>query len=143
MPHENTLVQDLAAPGVALISAHTVMKCLSKNQTCEKAFMAMVRESPSEGIMVHEESQLNPAVKALIDDYPEILTNNPPVGLPKGHTVHAIPLQNEGQTVYRNMYRLAPKEREEVQRQVTVVCLAMMETMSYHSSTWQNIVCAT
>ena len=119
VPHENTLVQDLAALGVALITAHTVMKCLSNPQTCEKAFMALVRESPSEDIMVHEESQLNPAVKALIDDYPEILTNDPPVGLPKGHTVHAIPLQNEGQTVYRNMYRLAPKEREEVQRQVT------------------------
>ncbi len=119
VPHENTLLQDLASPGIALVTAHTVVRCLSDPQVNTKSFMAWVKQSKAADVMVHEESELDPAVKALIRDYPEILTNDPPVGLPKGHTVHAIPLQHEGQTVYRNMYRLSPKEREEVHRQVS------------------------
>ncbi len=58
-------------------------------------------------VMVHEESELDLDVKALIHDYPKNLTNDPPVGLPKGHIVYAIALQYEGQTVHRNMHRLS------------------------------------
>ena len=122
VPRENTLVQNLASDGIALLNAHAVMRALSDPEVKESSFLVWVRGADPSGddvIMSSEQTPMEPALKALIDDYPDILTNDPPAGLPKGYTAHAIPLQNEGQTVYRHMYRLSPKEKEEVHRQVT------------------------
>ncbi len=121
VPQESTLVQDLASPGIAWLNANAVLRALSDPKVNENAFLVWVRDVDdfSDGIfMASEQTPMEPALKALIDDYSDIFSNEPPVGLPKGHTVHAIPLQNEGQTVYRHMHRLGPKEKEEVHKQV-------------------------
>ena len=60
----------------------------------------------------------DPRVKALLDEYAEVFKAIP--GLPPVRPVdHTIPLQPGTRPVSRPMYRLSPKELEEVKRQVT------------------------
>jgi len=43
VPHENSFLQShLASPGLALVTAHTVLRCLSNPQVNTTSFMAWV-----------------------------------------------------------------------------------------------------
>ena len=59
-------------------------------------------------------------VDKLKQEYPDVLCTDQPQGLPPDRpVVHTIPLINEGLTVFKQMYRLSPSEKAEVQKQVT------------------------
>ena len=62
----------------------------------------------------------NARVEKLKEDYPDVLCTTQPQGLPPDRpVVHTIPLINEGLTVYKQIYRLSPAEKDEVRKQVT------------------------
>ena len=66
----------------------------------------------------HEQAALLHDVNALVEQYSDVFAE--PSGLPPDRGVeHVIPLLPDSQPPFQRMYRLAPSELQEVQRQVT------------------------
>jgi len=62
----------------------------------------------------------DPRVEQLKREYPDVLCTDQPTELPPIRpTVPTIPLVNENLTVFKQMYRLSPAERQELQNQST------------------------
>lgn len=65
------------------------------------------------------ESVMNDRIESLKRDFPDVLCTAQPQGLPPSRpTVPTIPLVNENLTVFKQMYRLSPSEKSELENQL-------------------------
>ncbi len=107
-----------------IISAMSFLK-IANAPVSEQTFVVRIRAVPdtieiASATEAHTpESVMNDKINQLMQAFPDVLCTAQPQGLPPSRpTVPTIPLVNENLTVYKQMYRLSPAEKAELQKQL-------------------------
>ena len=96
----------------------TALQCARASKKAQKCFLVMVTEKETEVVIDPPPKQLSPALEKVMHDYKRVFEEIP-YGLPpdrgEGHT---IPLEPGAIPPFKRMYRMSPKEKLEVEKQV-------------------------
>ena len=119
--HQHSLGDD-----TAIISAMSFLK-IANPSVAEQSFVVRIRQvheldtvNIASATVAHApESVMNDRIESLKRDFPDVLCTAQPQGLPPSRpTVPTIPLVNENLTVFKQMYRLSPSEKSELENQL-------------------------
>ena len=119
--HQHSLGDD-----TAIISAMSFLK-IANPSVSEQSFVVRTRQvheldtvNIASATVAHApESVMNDRIESLKRDFPDVLCTAQPQGLPPSRpTVPTIPLVNENLTVFKQMYRLSPSEKSELENQL-------------------------